>query len=100
MASNELGVQAFGLGNNGRNDLPGLPLEVFLTEDAFPKVILLHSSRSLGLAEAVARRRDSVAVIASIHPPDEARHARCSENIEYTGQIVTLMIRVKRRQVL
>jgi hypothetical protein len=47
LASNELGVQAFGLGNNGRNDLPGLPLEIFLTEDALSKVVLVHSSSLL-----------------------------------------------------
>src|ERR1700677_3785892 len=42
--SNELGVQAFGFGNDGRNDLPGLPPEVLLTEDALPKVVLVHSA--------------------------------------------------------
>ena len=53
------------LGNDGRNDLPGLPPEVFLSKYALPKVVLVHSSRSLRLAKAVARRRNSVAVIAS-----------------------------------
>jgi hypothetical protein len=62
--SNELGVQAFGLGNDGRNDLPGLSPEVLLSNYALSKVVLVHSSRSLGLAKAVARRRDSAAVIA------------------------------------
>jgi hypothetical protein len=55
LTSNELGVQAFGLGNNGRNDLPGFPPEVFVSKYALPKVVLVHSSRSLGLAKAVAR---------------------------------------------
>jgi hypothetical protein len=65
--ASELDVQAFGLGNNGRNDLPGLPPEVCLTEDALPKVVLLHSTPpSSGLAKGVARRRGSVAVIASV----------------------------------
>src|ERR1700752_2600722 len=48
--SNELGMQAFGLGNDGRNDLPGFPPEVFLSKYALPNVVLVHSSRSLGLA--------------------------------------------------
>jgi hypothetical protein len=53
LTSNELGVQAFGPGNNGRNDLPGFPPEVFVSKYALPKVVLVHSSRSL--AKAVAR---------------------------------------------
>jgi hypothetical protein len=43
--ASELDVQALGLGNNGRNDLPGLPPEVSLAEDALSKVALWHSSR-------------------------------------------------------
>jgi hypothetical protein len=43
LASNELSVQAFGLGDNGRNDLPGLSSEVFLSKYALAQVVLVHS---------------------------------------------------------
>jgi hypothetical protein len=74
LASNELGVQAFGLGNNGRNDLPGLPPEVFLSEDALPKVALLHSSRP---SSALAKLLRGVAIPWRLLPLFIGQQQRC-----------------------